>query len=54
VRGEHYPVLLGQLGDAQSLGEAGGTGRVELYVTDAALDNEIAHGEAGQLSLAMR
>ena len=28
--------------------------RVELHVTDAALDDEIAHGEAGQLALAMR
>ena len=47
-------MLLGEPGDAQGLGEAGGSGRVELYVTDAALDDEIAHREAGQLALAMR
>ena len=54
VRGEPYPVLLGEVGDAQGFGEAGGTGRVELYVTDAALDDEIPYREAGQLALAMR
>jgi len=54
VRGEHYPVLLGQLGDAQGLGKAGGSGCVELHITDTALNNEIAYREAGQLALAMR
>ena len=54
MRGEHYPVLLGELGYAQGLGKAGGTGRVELHVTDPALDNKIAHREAGQLALTMR
>src|SRR5271163_4520055 len=54
MRGEHYPVLLGEVGDAQGLGEAGGAGCIELHVTDAALDNEIAYRKAGQLALAMR
>ena len=34
--------------------KAGSAGRVELHVTDAARDDEIAHREAGQLALAMR
>ena len=54
VRRDHDAVLLGERGNAQRLGEAGGAGRVELHVADAALDDEIAHGEAGQFALAMR
>ena len=54
MRGEHYPVLLREVGDAQGFGETGGAGCVELHVTDAALDNEIAYSEARQLALAMR
>ena len=53
MRGQHYPMLLGQLSYAQGLGEAGGAGCVELHVTDAALDNKIAYREAGQLALAI-
>jgi hypothetical protein len=51
MRSEHYPVLLGELSYAQGLCEAGSAGRVELHVTDAALDNKISHREAGQLAL---
>ena len=47
-------MLFGELRDAQRLGEAGGARRVELHVADAALDDEVAHGKAGQLALAMR
>ena len=54
MRGQHYPMLLSKLGDARGLGEAGGAGCVELHITDTALDNEIAHREAGQLALTMR
>ena len=54
MRGEHYPVLLREVGDAQGFGETGGAGCVELHVTDAALDNEIAYRKAGQLALAVR
>ena len=54
VRGEPYPMLLGEVGDAQGFGEAGGAGCIELHVTDAALDNQIAYRKAGQLALAMR
>ena len=45
VRGEPYPVLLGEVGDAQGFGEAGGAGCIELHVTDAVLDNQIAYRE---------
>ena len=51
---DHDAVLLGERGDAQGLGEAGGAGRIELDVADAAQGDEIAHREAGQLALAMR
>jgi len=54
MRGEHYPVMLGEVGNAKGFGEAGAAGRVELHVTDAALDDEIAYREAGQLALTMR
>src|SRR5262249_35489046 len=53
VGSEHYPVLLGQMSYAQGLGEASGAGCVELHITEAALDNKIAHREAGQLALSM-
>src|SRR5262249_40026491 len=53
VGSKHYPVLLGQMSYAQGLGEASGAGRVELHISDAALDNKIAHREAGQLALAV-
>src|SRR5690349_13252164 len=53
MRSEHYPVLLGEMSYAQGLGEAGGAGCVELHVTDAALDNKIAHREASQFALAV-
>ena len=48
------PCCFGQCGDAQRLGKPGGPRRVELHVADAAIDDEIAHREAGQLALAMR
>src|SRR5580700_8963134 len=53
MRSEHYPMLLGEMSDAQGLGEAGGAGRVELHITDAARDNKIAHRETGQLPFAV-
>jgi hypothetical protein len=46
-------MLLGEMSDAQGLGEAGGAGRVELHITDAARDNKIAHRETGQLPFAV-
>ena len=54
VRRNHRAVLLRQLGNAQRFGKAGGSRRVELNESDAALDNEIAHRKAGQLAFAMR
>ena len=43
-------MLLGELSYAQSLGEAGGPGRVEPHVTDTDLDDEVPHSEPGQLA----
>ena len=40
VRGYDDPVLFGQFGDAQRLGEAGSAGRIELDIADGARDNE--------------
>ena len=54
MRRDDDAMLLGQRGDAQRLGKSGGPRRVELHVADAAIDDEIAHREAGQLALAMR
>ena len=54
VRRDDRAVLLGQCGNAQRLGKAGGARRIELNEPDAALDNEIPDGKAGQLALAMR
>src|SRR5271165_6213546 len=54
VRRDHHPVLLGQLGDPQRLGEAGRARRIELNIADAAGDDEVAYRKAGQLALAMR
>src|SRR6266540_508307 len=54
VRRDDDAMLLGQRGDAQGLGKAGGARRVELHITDAAGDNEVADREAGQFALAMR
>ena len=53
VRRHHDPVLLGQLRDPQRLGEAARARRVELDIADAAIDDEVAHREPGQLALAM-
>src|SRR5258708_39370229 len=47
VRRDDGAVLLGELGDAQRLGKAGGAGRVELHVADAANGDEVAHRETG-------
>jgi hypothetical protein len=44
VRRDDCAVLLGQSGNAQRLGKAGGSRRVELNEPDAALDNEIPGG----------
>ena len=54
VRGEHHPVLFGELSYAQRFGEPGAPSGVELHVTDAALHDEIAHRKAGKFPLAMR
>ena len=53
VRRDDCAVLLGQSGNAQRLGKAGGSRRVELNEPDAARDNEIPDGKAGQFALAM-
>src|SRR5947209_8002721 len=47
-------VVLGECGDAERLGEAGGASRVELHIADAAGDDEIANREAGHLALTVR
>jgi len=54
MRRDHRAVLLRQLRDAQRFGETGGARRVELDVTDAALDDKVAYREAGQFTLAVR
>src|ERR1700730_7585000 len=54
MRRDHRAVLRRQLRDAQRFGETGGARRVELDVTDAALDNKVAYREAGQFTLAVR
>ena len=54
MRSKHYPVLFGELGDAQRAGEAGAARGIELNVTYAALHDEIAHGKTRQFALAMR
>src|SRR5712691_8464505 len=53
MRRNDCPMLLGELRNAQRLGETGGARCVELNVTNAALDNEVAHCKAGKLALAM-
>src|SRR5947209_12449504 len=54
VRRDHDAMLLGERGDAQGLGKAGGPRRVELHIADAALHDKIAHRKSGQFALAMR
>src|SRR5258705_6958260 len=54
VRRDHGRVLLGQRGDAQALGETGSGRAVELQIADRAGGDEVAHGEAGELALAVR
>ena len=54
MRSKHYPVLFGELCDAQRLGEAGAARGIKLNVTYAALHDEIAHGKTRQFALAMR
>ena len=48
MRSKHYPVLFGELCDAQRLGEAGAARGIKLNVTYAALHDEIAHGKTRQ------
>src|SRR4030095_11584781 len=54
VRGGHDRVLLGQRGDAQTLGKTRSARAVELHIADRAGGDEVAYREAGELALAVR